>query len=67
MQKAGGSWVWDALMFTAGFWVLGASLWMDIDYMGATLERISTQSMAFHVDFDSFWRSASGRHCCGSG
>jgi alpha-1,2-mannosyltransferase len=26
--------------------------------MGATLERISTRSMAFHVDFDSFWRSA---------
>jgi alpha-1,2-mannosyltransferase/arabinofuranan 3-O-arabinosyltransferase len=31
---------------------------MYIDYMGATLERISTRSMAFHVDFDSFWRSA---------
>src|SRR5215204_837622 len=45
-------------MIMAGFWVLGASLWMDIDYMGATLERISTRSMAFHVDFDSFWRSA---------
>jgi alpha-1,2-mannosyltransferase len=58
VHKAGGSWVWDALMFTAGFWVLGASLWMDVDYMGATLQRISTQSMTFHVDFDSFWRSA---------
>src|SRR5215210_354433 len=45
-------------MITAGFWVLGVSLWMDIDYMGATLARISTKSMAFHVDFDSFWRSA---------
>jgi alpha-1,2-mannosyltransferase len=45
-------------MITAGIWVLGASLWMYIDYMGATLERISTRSMAFHVDFDSFWRSA---------
>src|SRR5918998_594346 len=45
-------------MITAGIWVLGASLWMHIDYMGATLERISTRSMAFHVDFDSFWRSA---------
>ena len=58
MHKAGDSRVWDAVMITAGFLVLGASLWMDIDYMGATLERISTQSMAFHVDFDSFWRSA---------
>ena len=46
-------------MITAGIWVLeGPSLgWMYIDYMGATLERISTRSMAFHVDFDSFWRS----------
>ena len=45
-------------MFTAGFWVLGASLWMYVGYMGATLERISTRSMEVHVDFDSFWRSA---------
>ena len=30
-------------MITAGFWVLGASLWMQIGYMGATLERISTR------------------------
>src|SRR5918998_211690 len=58
MRKAGDSGVWDAVLITAGFWVLVASLWMDIDYMGATLERISTRSMAFHVDFDSFWRSA---------
>src|SRR5918998_5868964 len=58
MRKAGDSGVWDAVLITAGFWVLVASLWMDLDYMGATLERISTRSMAFHVDFDSFWRSA---------
>ena len=58
MRKAGDSGVWDAVLITAGFWVLVASLWMDVDYMGATLERISTQSMAYHVDFDSFWRSA---------
>jgi len=45
-------------LITAGFWVLAASLWMDVGYMGGTLERIATQSMAFHVDFDSFWRSA---------
>jgi alpha-1,2-mannosyltransferase len=58
VHKAGDYRVWDAVLITAGFWVLGASLWMYIDYMGATLERISTKSMAFHVDFDSFWRSA---------
>ena len=45
-------------MITAGFWVLGASLWMDVGYMSGTLERIASQSMAYHVDFDSFWRSA---------
>jgi alpha-1,2-mannosyltransferase len=58
VRKAGNSRVWDAVLITAGFWVLVASLWMNVDYMGATLERISTRSMAFHVDFDSFWRSA---------
>ncbi|CAA9463707.1 MAG: hypothetical protein AVDCRST_MAG58-3044 [uncultured Rubrobacteraceae bacterium] len=58
MRKAGDSGVWDAVLITAGFWVLVASLWMNVDYMGATLERISTRSMAFHVDFDSFWHSA---------
>ena len=45
-------------MITAGFWVLVASLWMDVGYMSGTLERIASQSMAYHVDFDSFWRSA---------
>jgi alpha-1,2-mannosyltransferase len=58
VRKNGNSRVCNAVVITAGFWVLAASLWMDVDYMGATLERISTQSMAFHVDFDSFWRSA---------
>jgi len=45
-------------MITAGFWVLMASLWMYVDYIGGTLERIASRSMAYHVDFDSFWRSA---------
>src|SRR5215204_4196734 len=45
-------------MFTTGFWVLAASLWMQIGYMGAALGRIATGSMEVHVDFDSFWRSA---------
>jgi len=58
VHKAGDSRVWDAVFITAGFWVLAASLWMYIDYMGGTLERIASQSMAYHVDFDSFWRSA---------
>jgi alpha-1,2-mannosyltransferase len=45
-------------MFTAGFWVLVASLWMQVGYMSGTLERIATGSMEVHVDFESFWRSA---------
>src|SRR5215203_3270125 len=45
-------------MFTAGFWVIAASLWMQVGYMGATLGRIATGSMQVHVDFDSFWLSA---------
>ena len=45
-------------MITAGFWVLVASLWMEVSYMSGALDRISTNSMEFHVDFESFWRSA---------
>jgi len=58
VPKTRDSGISDAILITAGFWVLAASLWMDIDYLGGTLDRIGTQSMAFHVDFDSFWRSA---------
>ena len=58
MRKSGGSAGWDAVMFTAGFWVLGASFWMQTWYMGAALGRIATEEMEVHVDFDSFWRSA---------
>lgn len=58
MRKAGDSRIWDAVMITAGFWVLVASLWMEVSYMSGVLDRISTSSMEFHVDFESFWRSA---------
>ena len=58
MRKSGGSAGWDAVMFTAGFWVLAVSLWLQVSYLGAALGRISTGSMRVHVDFDSFWRSA---------
>jgi alpha-1,2-mannosyltransferase len=58
VRKSGGSAGWDAVVFTAGFWVLAASLWMQIGYMGAALSRIATDSMEVHADFDSFWRSA---------
>ena len=57
MRKSGAT-GWDAVLFTAGFWVLAGSLWLQVGYMGAALGRISTESMAVHADFDSFWRSA---------
>jgi alpha-1,2-mannosyltransferase len=31
---------------------------MDVWFLGGILDRISTDSMSVHVDFDSFWRSA---------
>jgi alpha-1,2-mannosyltransferase/arabinofuranan 3-O-arabinosyltransferase len=58
VRKSDGASGWDAVVFTAGFWVLAASLWLQIGYMGAVLSRISTESMQVHADFDSFWRSA---------
>src|SRR4051812_36545269 len=58
MRKSGCSAGWDAVMFTAGFWVLAASLWLQVGFMGAALGRIATGSMDVHLDFDTFWRSA---------
>jgi len=58
VRKTGSSKFWDGVMITAGFWVLAASLWMQVGYMSGTLQRIATDSMEIHVDFDSFWQSA---------
>ena len=58
LGKIGGRRVWDAVLITVGFWVLVYSLWLDVRFGSGTLERISTQSMDIHADFDSFWRSA---------
>src|SRR5918998_1188252 len=54
----GGARAWDAVLYTAAFWVFAAAVWMDVRYLGGALGRISTESMQVHVDFDSFWRSA---------
>lgn len=48
----------DAVLYTVAFWVFVASVWMNVRFLGGVLERISTDSMNVHVDFDSFWRSA---------
>ena len=54
----GGAKVRDAVLYTVAFWVFAGALWMDVWFLGGVLDRISTESMNVHVDFDSFWRSA---------
>jgi alpha-1,2-mannosyltransferase/arabinofuranan 3-O-arabinosyltransferase len=48
----------EAVLFTAAFWVFAGAVWMNVWFIGGVLDRISTDSMSVHVDFDSFWRSA---------
>jgi hypothetical protein len=48
----------DAVLITAAVWVLALALWLDVRFMGGILGRISTDTMAIHGDFDTFWRSA---------
>lgn len=55
MRRAG---VGEAVLFFGAFVVLLFSLWLDVRFLGETLERISTGSMDVHADFDTFWRSA---------
>jgi alpha-1,2-mannosyltransferase len=50
--------VWEAALISAGVWTLVLALWLDVRFIGVALERISTDSMAVHGDFDTFWRSA---------
>ncbi len=58
MRKAGvlGVWGW-VLVLLAGAVVL-LSLGINVFLGAGTLERISTDSMDVHADFDTFWRSA---------
>jgi len=48
----------DTLLVTAAVWVLALALWLDVRFMGGILGRISTDTMAVHGDFATFWRSA---------
>ena len=58
MVKGRWSDVRDAVLATAAVWVLALALWLDVRFMGGILGRISTDTMAVHGDFDTFWRSA---------
>ena len=55
MRRSG---AWEAALFFGAFAVLLFALWMDVRFWGQSLERISTESMDVHADFDTFWRSA---------
>jgi alpha-1,2-mannosyltransferase len=58
VRKSRGTDVWNAVLISATLWVLVLALWLDVRFMDGILERISSDSMAVHVDFDTFWRSA---------
>jgi alpha-1,2-mannosyltransferase len=58
VRKSRGTVVWEAALISAGVWTLVLALWLDVSFIGVALERISTDSMAIHGDFDTFWRSA---------
>jgi alpha-1,2-mannosyltransferase len=58
VRESRGADVRDAVLATAAVWVLALALWLDVRFMGGILGRISTDTMAVHGDFDTFWRSA---------
>jgi hypothetical protein len=58
VQKSRRADVREAALISAGVWILVLALWLDVRFIGVALERISTDSMAIHGDFDTFWRSA---------
>lgn len=49
---------WSGILLLGVLGVLVLSVVMHVRYGGGTLERISTDSMDVHADFDSFWKSA---------
>ncbi|HZY64514.1 MAG: DUF2029 domain-containing protein [Actinomycetota bacterium] len=49
---------WSALLLLVALGVLVLSVALHVRHGDGTLERVSTDSMDVHADFDSFWRSA---------
>jgi alpha-1,2-mannosyltransferase len=58
VRRSRGADVRDAILAAAAVWALALALWLDVRFMGGILERISTDVMSVHGDFDTFWRSA---------
>ncbi|HET7479470.1 MAG TPA: glycosyltransferase 87 family protein, partial [Rubrobacteraceae bacterium] len=58
MRKADtlGLWSWVLVLAAGGIVLL--SFGINVSLGAGTLERISTDSMDIHADFDTFWRSA---------
>lgn len=48
----------DLLLAAVAAGVLALSFWLNVRFGEVTLERISSDSMRVHVDFETFWRSA---------
>lgn len=49
---------WSAVLVMAAVGVVLVSLGINVSLGSGTLERISSNSMDVHADFDTFWRSA---------
>ena len=60
MSKGGsrGWGAWDVAFVVVSLTALIVSFWLHLRFGDGTLERISSDSMDVHADFDTFWRSA---------
>src|SRR3712207_982124 len=58
VRRSRGADIRDAALISVAFCVLVLALWLDVRFVGGILERISTDAMYIHADFDTFWRSA---------
>ncbi|AHY47570.1 Protein of unknown function (DUF2029) [Rubrobacter radiotolerans] len=50
--------MWSYLLYTLGGAVLALTVGIYGEFLGSMLERLSSDSMDVHSDFDTFWRSA---------
>ncbi len=58
MRKAGGIGIRSVIVVWAAFFVVLSASWINVRFGDDTLQRIATDSMVIHADFDTFWRSA---------
>ncbi len=60
MRKSGqwGTWAWSGFLVLAALGVMVLALALQVRFGDGTLQRISTESLDVHADFDSFRQSA---------